>query len=273
MVGDSPSWARPSTSRADRRSTARPTPSPSFSLAIACRPSCRRSSAPSDTLGWGAGLATPVHGQLLRPGHHPDGRRHLRPVVDRRRLHTSQLSYSVENRPPSTAETVPTPTVVPLPTTAAGTGHHPARPAGGRHRPRALRGPGQPCWTPPPPRRPPSGTTCMPYTVGAPGDGLELRHPAVGHRAPAGRPTPGAWPSTPSSAWTGIRSLEPPSTGRRSFPSCNASAPTAATCGPSAMTLRIASAPPPTRPPTWPCRTTSTTGSRSAGATPCRWPW
>ena len=163
----------------------------------ACRPTCGAIQAPSDTLGWGAGIATPATGNYFPPG--------TTPVVDATfdawwapQAGHLELAYSVENDASLTAETVPAPTVVPLPTNATDLADMPLTLPAARHRARPLRGPGQPARHRRPPRPPRSGTTCMPYTVGATGDNLDFATlPAgVGLGRP-GRP-PGRGPQRPA---------------------------------------------------------------------------
>ena len=111
-----------------------------------------------------------------------------------------ELSYSVENDASLNAETVPAPTVVPLPTTATGLAVDPAdHPGGATPRPGPYEVQATLLDT----------STTPPTTLGHHLHALHggrhrrqprLRHPARRGRAPAARPTPGAWPSTPSSA-------------------------------------------------------------------------
>ena len=216
-----------------------PTPSPSFTLS-SVQAYLTAVQRPSNSLGWGAGLTTPAHGQLLRSGHDPHGRRLFDPWWAAA-ASTLQLSYSVEDTASLTAETVPTPTVVALPTTAASLADIPLTlPAGD-----AAPGPYEVqatlvnTATSPPTTL---GTTCMPYTVGAAGDGLNLT------ALPSGSGSGG--PADPRgvalNAQLGLDSL------RSShvvdwgslLPNCNPSAPTAATCGSAAMTFASATTDP-----------------------------
>ena len=219
-----------------------PTPSPSFSLAIASPTYLDAIQAPSDRLGWGAGLATPATGNYFAPGTTPDRGRHLRPVVGLGGLATSSCPTRSRTTPPSTAETVPTAHRARPPDHGHRPRLHPARPS---RRPTPRRDPTRcrpPCSTPP--RHPPprSGRPACP-TPWARRVTASTSPPCRPVSAPAARPTPGAWPSTPSSASTGFRS-RPLVDWSSVLPNCNASAPTAATCGPSAMTFASASTDP-----------------------------
>ena len=195
---------------------------------------------PSDSLGWGAGLATPAIGNYFGPGTTPTVDATFDPWWTSL-AGSLRLSYSVENQASLTAETVPAATTIPLPTTAAALGDIPlALPA-------ADTAPGpyevqatllDTATTPPTTL----GTTCLPYTVGATGDRLDLG------TLPAGSGWGG--PTDPRgvalNAQLGLDSLR---SGQvidwTSFlPDCNASAPTAATCGASALNFASASTDP-----------------------------
>ncbi len=132
-----------------------------------------------------------------------------------------------------TAETVPAPTTVSLPTSAAGLASIPLT------IPAADRAPGPylvqasllDTSTSPPTRL---GTTCMPYTVGATGDGLDFS------TLPRGIGAGG--PSDPRgvalNGQLGLDGFRGASVNWCTFlPNCSSSSPTAATCGPSAMTF------------------------------------
>ncbi|HEY4927769.1 MAG TPA: discoidin domain-containing protein, partial [Acidimicrobiales bacterium] len=193
--------------------------------------------APSNTLGWGAGLATPAQGNYFRSG--------TTPVVDATfdpwwtTVATNlQLSYSIENLASLTTETVPTPTVLALPTSAASLANIPltvpvADTTPGPYEVQAtlVNNSSSPPTT--------LGTTCMPYTVGAPGDGLNLS------TLPSGSGSGG--PADPRgvalNAQLGLDSLRSSQVVDWSslLPNCNASAPTATTCGSAAMTFAAAS--------------------------------
>ena len=74
--------------------------------------------AAPDVLGWGAGLSTPATGEYFAPGVTPKVDANFDPwwVAESSQL---SLAYSVENQTTMNAETVPTPTTIALPTTAA----------------------------------------------------------------------------------------------------------------------------------------------------------
>ena len=128
--------------------------------------------AATDALGWGAGLSTPAAGEYFAPGVVPTVDANFDPwwVADASQL---SLAYSIENQTSMNAETVPAPTTVALPTTAAALASVPLSvPAQD-----TLPGPYEvqatlenDTTTPPTVL----GTTCMPYTVGAGSDSLDL---------------------------------------------------------------------------------------------------
>ncbi len=193
--------------------------------------------APSNSLGWGAGLSTPATGNYFASGTTPTVDATFDPwwTSDAANL---ELSYTVENTTSLNAESPPAPTVIPLPTTATGLAAIPltlpsADTQAGPYEVQAalLNTSTTPATT--------LGTTCMPYTVGAPGDGLNFATlpPGLGSGGPA---DPRGVALTGQLGLTGSRSLT--TTNWPSFlPQCNAAAPTAATCGPSAITFASAS--------------------------------
>ena len=193
--------------------------------------------AATDVLGWGAGLSTPANGEYFAPGVTPKVTADFDPwwVADSSQL---SLAYSFENQTTMNAETVPTATTVPLPTTAAGLASV-ALPVPAQD---TLPGPYEVQATlESTTTNPPTvlGTTCLPYTVGAGGDPLNLG------TLPAG--TGGGGPSdvrgVPLSQQLGLNGLRSGQDANWSalLPNCNFNSPTAATCGSSAM--NVASAP------------------------------
>ena len=188
--------------------------------------------APDDTLGWGAGLDSSAAGNYFAPGTTPSVAATFDPWWAAEASHL-ELAYSIEDTDSLTAETVPAPTDVDLPTSAGGLASIPLT------LPVADQQPGPylvqaslfDTSTSPPTRL---GTTCMPYTVGAPGDGLDLAD------LPAGMGAGG--PDDPRgvalNAQLGLDGLRGATIDWSTYlPHCSASAPTAATCGPSAMTF------------------------------------
>ena len=191
---------------------------------------------PFNTLGWGAGLSSTASGNYFAAGTTPDVYASFDPwwLADASHL---QLSYSVEDTTSLDAETVPAPTVVPLPTTAAGLADIPVTiPAADQlPGPYLVQAVLTDTSTSPPTT---VGSTCMPYTVGATGDRLDLAS------LPSGSGAGG--PSDPRgvalNAQLGLDGLRGVTINWSTFlPNCSASAPTAATCGPSAMTFANAS--------------------------------
>ena len=128
--------------------------------------------APSDTLGWGAGITTPNTANYFAPGTTPSVVATFDPwwtsVAS-----SLQLSYSIESVASLDSETVPAATVLDLPTTATGLASIPltipsADTAPGPYEVQAtlLDTATSPATT--------LGTTCLPYAVGAPGDNLDF---------------------------------------------------------------------------------------------------
>jgi tetrahydromethanopterin S-methyltransferase subunit B len=196
--------------------------------------------APSNSLGWGAGLKTPATGNYFAAGTTPLVDATFDPWWASTASHL-ELAYSIEDTTSMTAETVPSPTVIPLPTTPTGLDSIPltiptADTVPGPYQVQAslLDTSTSPATT--------LGTTCMPYTVGATGNGLDFAS------LPAGVGSGG--PADPRgvalNAQLGLDSLRSRTVvDWTSFlPGCNASAPTAAACGPSALNFSSASTDP-----------------------------
>ena len=187
---------------------------------------------PYDTLGWGAGLTTPATGNYFPQGTTPSVDATFDPWWTAQASHLS-LSYAIENTASLSAESVPSPTTFSLPTTAAGLASIPIS------LPAADEVPGPylvqaalfDTSTSPPTRL---GTTCLPYTVGAAGDGLDFT------TLPSG--SGGGGPTDPRgvalNSQLGLTGYRGASVNWSTFlPNCSASSPTAATCGPGAMTF------------------------------------
>ena len=196
--------------------------------------------APSGKLGWGAGLETPASGNYFAPGTTPTVYATFDPwwVADAAHL---ELAYSFWDVGHFTSETPPPSTVVALPTTATGLADVPltlpaADTAPGPYDVRASL---LDTSTDPPTT---VGTTCLPYTVGATGDALDFA------TLPAG--SGGGGPADPRgvalNAQLGLSGLRSLTTMDWSsvLPHCIATAPTAATCGPTALTFAASSTDP-----------------------------
>jgi len=187
---------------------------------------------PLDTLGWGAGIDTPALGNYFAPGRRPVVTADFNPwwASVARRI---KLSYSIESASDITSEQVPAPTTIGLPTAPRRLRSIPLV------IPRSDSGPG-------PYRvqailyneatRPPTvlGSTCLTYTIGAPGDDLNLA------RLPPGAGAGG--PADPRgvvlNSELGLNGLRGQSIDWSTFlPNCNPSAPTAAACSSSAMSF------------------------------------
>ncbi|HEY5110013.1 MAG TPA: discoidin domain-containing protein [Acidimicrobiales bacterium] len=196
--------------------------------------------APSNKLGWGAGLSTPAPGNYFPAGTTPAVTATFDPWWVSQASHL-RLAYSVESAATLATETVPAPNVVDLPTSATGLASVPLT------LPSADIAPGPyevqasllDTSTSPPTTL---GTTCMPYTVGADGNRLDLGSLPAG--AGSGGPAdPRGVALDAQLGLSGHRSLTSVDWGSV-LPDCHANAPTAATCGPSAMTFAAASTDP-----------------------------
>ena len=184
-----------------------------------------------DTLGWGAGLSTPAAGNYFPSGSHPAVDANFDPWWSEEAAHL-QLRYSVWNAAQLAVAAPPERTVA-LPTGAPALGHLPLVIPPSDTAPGPYEVEASLYDTATSPARL-IGTTCLPYTVGAAGDRLDL----------ATLP-PGSGPGGPSDprgvALNGQLGLD----GLRGaliewsdfLPACNASAPSAAQCGPGAMTF------------------------------------
>jgi hypothetical protein len=189
--------------------------------------------APSNKLGWGAGITTPATGNYFAAGITPTVDATFDPWWTAQAGHL-ELSYSFENTSSLTAETVPAPTVVPLPTNATALADMPlAIPSGDTAPgPYEVQAALLDTSTTPPTTL---GTTCMPYAVGATGDALNFA------TLPSGGGSGG--PDDPRgvalNAQLGLSGFRTDHLVDWSslLPNCNASSPTAATCGPTAMTF------------------------------------
>ena len=196
--------------------------------------------APTNSLGWGAGLTTAATGNYFAPGVTPAVQAAFDPWWASVTSHVT-LSYSVEDTASLDAGTVPSPTTVALPTTATGLASLPLAlpPADMVPGPYEVQATLLDTSTNPPTTL---GTTCMPYTVGAAGDGLDFA------TLPAGTGYGG--PSDPRgvalNAQLGLSGLRSTSVvpWATLLPKCNAAAPTIQNCGPGALTFTSASTDP-----------------------------
>ncbi len=192
--------------------------------------------APLDALGWGAGLSTTASGEYFAPGVTPEVDADFDPwwVVDSPQL---SLAYSFENQSSMDAETVPATTSIALPTTVAGLASVPlAVPAQDTlPGPYEVQATLENDTTDPPTVL---GTTCLPYTVGAGSDSLDLGALPAG----SGGGGPGDVRGVPLSGELGLNGLRSGQDADWSalLPKCNFAAPTAATCGSSAMDVAAA---------------------------------
>ncbi len=196
--------------------------------------------APTDSLGWGAGLVTPATGNYFAAGSTPTVDATFDPWWTAIASHL-QLSYSVEDTASMATETVPPPTVVPLPTTRTGLASIPLTiPAAD-----TVPGPYEVQATLVDTTTTPAttlGTTCLPYTVGAAGDRLDFS------ALPPGTDSGG--PADPRgvalNSQLGLDSLRGGKVvdWTSLLPGCNVSAPTPGTCGPSALTFASSSTDP-----------------------------
>ena len=193
---------------------------------------------PDNALGWGAGLATVASANYFGPGSSP-GIGSAGAVyadfdpwwlADASHL---QLSYAIENDTSIASEVLPTPTNLNLPTTASGLAdiQLTVPPSDQLPGPYMVQASLYDTSSVPPTLL---GTTCMPYTVGQTGDGLNLA--ALPGSLGAGGPTDPR--GVALNAQLGLNGFRGVSVNWSTFlPDCSPSAPTAATCGPSAMTF------------------------------------
>jgi hypothetical protein len=192
---------------------------------------------PADSLGWGAGLTSSATGNYFAAGTTPEVSATFDPWWVGQASHL-ELSYTVENTGTLTAERTPALTTIDLPTTVSGLGHVPlAIPAGDRRPgPYLVQASLFDTSTSPPTRL---GTTCLPYSVGAPGDRLDFSTLPGGIDSGGPGDTRGVALSQ-QLGLNGFRSGQIPDWSSL-LPDCKPAAPTAATCGPSAMTFTGAS--------------------------------
>ncbi len=190
----------------------------------------------TDALGWGAGLSTPAAGEYFAPGVAPTVDANFDPwwVSVASQL---SLSFSFENQTSMNAETAPAPTTIALPSTAAALASVPLTvPAQD-----TLPGPYEVQATlENDSTSPPTvlGTTCLPYTVGAGSDSLNLASLPAGSDG-GGPPDTRGVPLSEELGLDGLRAQDDADWSAL-LPSCNFSAPTAATCGSSAMDVAAA---------------------------------
>ncbi len=188
--------------------------------------------APLDTLGWGAGLDTPVQGNYFSPGTKPQVTADFSPSWTGL-ASDLKLGYSVESASEVASEAVPKTTFVKLPAGASSLSSVPLTIPAGDTTP----GPYEVLATLYDSSSSPAqvlGSTCLPYTVGTTGDRLDLSTLPTGIGA--------GGPSDPRgvalNSQLGLDGLRGASMDWSNFlPLCNSTAPTAATCGPSAVTF------------------------------------
>jgi hypothetical protein len=189
--------------------------------------------APTNSLGWGAGISSSATGNYFATGVTPSVAASFDPWWTAQAAQL-RLSYSIENDRTMTSESLPASKTIRLPTSTKGLGHV------ALVIPVADQEPGPylvqasliDASTSPPTRL---GTTCLPYTVGTPEDGLNLATLPSGIDGGGPTDTRGValnaqlglngFRSTKVVDWSSL------------LPSCSASAPSAADCGPSAMTF------------------------------------
>jgi hypothetical protein len=190
---------------------------------------------PDDSLGWGAGLSSSADANYFAPGTTPAISASFDPwwTSDASKL---ELSYSVENTTSLDAETVPPPTTIPLPTTSSALSHIPLTIPAADQQPGPYLVQASLFDTSSSPAKR-LGTTCMPYTVGATGDGLNLATLPSG----IGAGGPGDSRGVALNAQLGLDGFRGQTIDWGTFlPNCSASHPTEATCSSSAMTFSTA---------------------------------
>ena len=190
---------------------------------------------PDDSLGWGAGLSTPEVGNYFPRGQTATVDANFDPWWSEDASHLD-LDYSIENQTTLTNETVPTPTDLALPTSTSALSSVPLTVPSSDEAPGPylVQASLYDTSTDPPTML---GATCMPYTVGATGDQLNL----AGLPSGAGSGGPADPRGVALNAELGLNGLRALSFSWSNFlPNCNSGAPTAATCGPTAMTFSSA---------------------------------
>ncbi len=194
---------------------------------------------PADFLGWGAGLSSSATANYFAPGTSPEVSASFDPWWLSEASHL-QLSYSVEDAASLDAETVPAPTTVPLPTTAGRLADIPLTITAADQRPGPYLVRASLFDTSASPARL-LGTTCLPYTVGAAGNRLDLSSLPTG----IGAGGPDDARGVALNAQLGLDGFRGTTINWSTFlPDCSPSDPTAATCGPTAMTFADASTDP-----------------------------
>jgi hypothetical protein len=187
---------------------------------------------PNDSLGWGAGLSSSATGNYFASGKTPA----VSASFDHWWVSWASglaLTYSVENVGSLDTGTVPAPTTIKLPTTVKGLAHVALKIPAADRKPGPYLVQASLFDTHASPKRL-LGTTCLPYTVGASGDALNLS------TLPSGIGSGG--PTDPRgvalNAQLRLDGFRGATINWSTFlPNCSPSNPTAATCGPSAMTF------------------------------------
>ena len=189
--------------------------------------------APSNKLGWGAGLSTSASGNYFPTGAAPAVTANFDSWWMSQASHL-KLAYSVESAAGLATGTAPAPNLVTLPLSPAALAAVPLNLTAAD----VVPGPYEvqasliDTSTSPPTTL---GTTCMPYTVGATGNRLDLASLPAG--AGSGGPADPRGVALDSQlGLSGHRSLTVVDWGSM-LPNCDAKAPNPATCGPSAMTF------------------------------------
>jgi hypothetical protein len=196
--------------------------------------------SPLNVLGWGAGLNTGVAGNYFAPGVTPAISADFAPWWTSLSSHL-ELTYQIWNGAAIRAERPPASTTVHLPRRAKALARIPvALPASDREPgPYEVEAKLYNAATSPPTRL---GAVCMTYTVGAPGDRLDLGTLPGG--TSSGGPTDDRGVVLNSElGLSGLRALQGEDWSSL-LPNCNASAPTPTTCGAAALTFAGASTTP-----------------------------
>ena len=187
--------------------------------------------APSNKLGWGAGLSTSASGNYFPAGTTPAVTASFDSWWLPQASHLT-LAYSVESASSLAAGTVPTPKTVVLPSSASGLASVPLALTAADIVPGPYEIQASLIDTS---ASPPTtlGTTCMPYTVGAAGNRLDFGSLPAG--AGSGGPAdPRGVALDAQLGLSGHRSLTVVDWGTL-LPNCDAKAPSPTACGPSAM--------------------------------------
>jgi hypothetical protein len=186
---------------------------------------------PLDTLGWGAGLSSGETGNYFPPGSDVQLQARFDPWWTTAAPHL-ELSYGIWDASDMIGGTPPAFTTIPLPTTASALGSIPLTVPSVDQSPGPYQVEANLLDTS---SSPPTlvASTCMPFSVGAPGDRLDFSSLPPG----AGAGGPSDPRGVVLNAQLGLDGLRGSFNLPTFLPSCNPLSPSASTCGPSALSF------------------------------------